>query len=121
MNRLGAGRFHALFGGQLSQGRGQSAHDPIAEAAEPSDRRLAHQELGRIRARRTRRCSISSSRSAIRRRSEVCPIWPGQPMTAHWGVPDPAAATGTDAEIALAFSEAYRQLNNRIAIFVACR
>ena len=50
---------------------------------------------------------------------EVCPIWPGQPMTAHWGVPDPAAATGTDAEIGLAFSEAYRQLNNRIAIFVA--
>ena len=50
---------------------------------------------------------------------EACPIWPGQPMTAHWGVPDPAAATGSDAEIALAFSEAYRQLANRIAIFVA--
>jgi arsenate reductase (thioredoxin) len=50
---------------------------------------------------------------------EVCPIWPGQPMTAHWGVPDPAAATGTDAEIGLAFSEAYRQLNNRISIFLA--
>ena len=50
---------------------------------------------------------------------EVCPIWPGQPMTAHWGVPDPAAATGTDAEIGLAFSEAYRQLDNRISIFLA--
>ncbi len=50
---------------------------------------------------------------------EVCPIWPGQPMTAHWGVPDPAAATGTDAEISLAFSETYRQLNNRISIFVS--
>jgi arsenate reductase (thioredoxin) len=50
---------------------------------------------------------------------EVCPIWPGQPMTAHWGVPDPAAATGTDAEISLAFSEAYRQMNNRISVFVA--
>jgi protein-tyrosine-phosphatase len=50
---------------------------------------------------------------------EVCPIWPGQPMTAHWGVPDPAAVTGTEAEISLAFSEAYRQLNNRISIFVA--
>jgi len=51
--------------------------------------------------------------------AEVCPIWPGQPMTAHWGVPDPAAATGTEAEIGLAFSEAYRLLNNRISIFVA--
>jgi len=49
---------------------------------------------------------------------EVCPIWPGQPMTAHWGVPDPAAAEGTDAEIALAFAEAYRMLHNRIEVFV---
>jgi len=50
---------------------------------------------------------------------EVCPVWPGQPMTAHWGVRDPAAATGTDAEISRAFYEAYRQLNNRISLFVA--
>jgi len=50
---------------------------------------------------------------------EACPIWPGQPMTAHWGVPDPAAATGTDEEISRAFYEAYRQLNNRISLFVA--
>lgn len=49
--------------------------------------------------------------------SEVCPVWPGQPMTAHWGVPDPAAATGTDAEIAIAFAEAYRQLERRISLF----
>jgi protein-tyrosine-phosphatase len=51
--------------------------------------------------------------------NEVCPVWPGQPMTAHWGVPDPAAATGTEAQIGLAFSEAYRQLNNRISLFVS--
>ena len=49
---------------------------------------------------------------------EVCPIWPGQPMTAHWGIPDPAEATGTDTEIALAFAEATRQLRNRISLFV---
>ncbi|WP_319498811.1 arsenate reductase ArsC [uncultured Cohaesibacter sp.] len=48
---------------------------------------------------------------------EVCPIWPGQPMTAHWGVPDPAAAYGSDPEIALAFSDAYRMLDARISIF----
>ncbi len=51
--------------------------------------------------------------------SEVCPVWPGQPMSAHWGIPDPAAATGTDAEISLAFDDAYRMMNNRIAIFTA--
>ena len=51
--------------------------------------------------------------------SESCPVWPGHPMTAHWGVPDPAEATGTPAEIALAFKEAYRMLNLRIAAFTA--
>ena len=50
---------------------------------------------------------------------EACPIWPGQPMTAHWGIPDPSLATGTEAEIALAFAEAYRQLNSRITLFCA--
>jgi arsenate reductase (thioredoxin) len=49
---------------------------------------------------------------------EVCPIWPGQPMTAHWGIPDPAAVEGTEAERRLAFAEAYRMLNNRISIFL---
>jgi protein-tyrosine-phosphatase len=51
--------------------------------------------------------------------AEVCPVWPGQPMTAHWGVPDPAAATGTDAEIRYAFADALRMLTNRINIFVS--
>ena len=51
--------------------------------------------------------------------NEVCPIWPGQPMTAHWGIPDPAAAEGTDAERHLAFADAYRMLNNRISVFTS--
>jgi protein-tyrosine-phosphatase len=50
--------------------------------------------------------------------AESCPVWPGQPMTAHWGVPDPAAVEGTDTEKALAFADTYRMLNNRISIFV---
>jgi arsenate reductase len=49
---------------------------------------------------------------------EVCPIWPGQPMTAHWGLPDPAAVVGSDAEIRAAFLETYRALTRRIGIFV---
>ena len=51
--------------------------------------------------------------------AETCPLWPGQPMTAHWGVPDPAEATGSEAEIALAFKDAYRMLNRRIGIFTS--
>jgi arsenate reductase (thioredoxin) len=50
---------------------------------------------------------------------ETCPVWPGQPMTAHWGVPDPAAATGKEAEIRFAFADAFRMLNNRISIFIS--
>ncbi len=50
---------------------------------------------------------------------EMCPVWPGQPVTAHWGVPDPSRATGTDAEIAAAFNETYRTLGARIAAFAA--
>ncbi len=49
---------------------------------------------------------------------EVCPVWPGQPMTAHWGVPDPAAVQGSEAEIAAAFSDTARMLGNRIRIFL---
>ena len=49
---------------------------------------------------------------------KMCPIWPGQPMSAHWGLPDPAAVTGTQAEIAAAFAETYRMLNNRIEVFI---
>lgn len=51
--------------------------------------------------------------------NEVCPIWPGQPMSAHWGVPDPAEAEGDAAQRALAFADTYRMLNNRIGVFTS--
>jgi len=50
---------------------------------------------------------------------EVCPIWPGMPVTAHWGIPDPASATGSDAEIAAAFALAARQLRTRMDLFLS--
>jgi len=50
---------------------------------------------------------------------EVCPVWPGQPMTAHWGIPDPAAVAGSDEEKREAFAKACRTLLNRIRIFVS--
>ena len=50
---------------------------------------------------------------------EPCPVWPGQPMTAHWGIPDPAEARGTEAEVRYAFADALRMLTNRINIFVS--
>lgn len=50
---------------------------------------------------------------------ETCPVWPGQPMTAHWGIPDPAAVIGSEAERRAAFTEAYRMMFNRISLFLA--
>jgi arsenate reductase len=50
---------------------------------------------------------------------ETCPVWPGQPMTAHWGIPDPAEAKGSPAEVALAFKDAYRMLYLRIGVFTS--
>lgn len=49
---------------------------------------------------------------------EVCPVWPGQPMTAHWGVPDPAAVQGTAEQIELAFRDAFLTLDRRISLFL---
>ena len=49
---------------------------------------------------------------------EACPVWPGQPMTAHWGIEDPAAVEGSDAEKEAAFIEAHRLLKNRIGAFI---
>ena len=50
---------------------------------------------------------------------EVCPFWPGQPMTAHWGIPDPAAVKGTQEEIARAFRDAFMVLDRRIGLFLS--
>lgn len=50
---------------------------------------------------------------------EACPVWPGQPMTAHWGIEDPAAVNGTEIEKEAAFAEAFRYLRNRISVFAA--
>jgi arsenate reductase (thioredoxin) len=49
---------------------------------------------------------------------EACPVWPGQPMTAHWGIEDPAAVQGTDIEKEAAFVTAFRYLKNRISVFM---
>jgi protein-tyrosine-phosphatase len=51
--------------------------------------------------------------------AEVCPVWPGQPMTAHWGVPDPAAVDGTEPQRWVAFRHAFRELENRIKVFTS--
>ncbi len=52
---------------------------------------------------------------------EICPIWPGRPISAHWGMPDPAAVEGSEVDVALAFADTYRMLHRRIALLVSLR
>ena len=118
LGKVGAGRFHAYSAG--SQPKGQV--NPHASAL--------LQSLGYdTSALRSKSWSEFAEAGAPQldfvftvcdnAANETCPVWPGQPMTAHWGVPDPADATGSPAEIGLAFKDAYRMLWRRIEVFAA--
>ena len=116
LNKLGAGKFRAYSAGSQPKGR-----------VHPETTRLL-QSLGYDTS-----CYRSKSWSEFatpgaplldfvftvcdNAAGETCPVWPGQPMTAHWGVPDPAEATGSAAEIALAFKDTYRMLHRRVELF----
>jgi len=116
LNRLGAGRFRAFSAG--SQPKGQ-VHpyviDLLAKLSYPTAglRSKSWDEFAAPGAPALDFVFTVCDNAA----NEVCPIWPGQPMTAHWGLPDPVAVEGTEVERRLAFAEAYRMLNNRIGIF----
>ena len=121
MNRVGAGRFTAYSAGSMPSG-------VINPHAISLLRRLNH-KTDHLRSKTWEEFSKAGNPGAPdldfvftvcdNAAGETCPIWPGQPMSAHWGLPDPSGAQGSDAEIALAFAEAYRQLNNRITLFCA--
>jgi arsenate reductase len=121
MNRVGEGQFHAVSAGSTPRGE-------VNPRALSLLRKLNYPTEG-LRSKPWDEFSRADHADAPdldfvftvcdNAAGEVCPIWPGQPMTAHWGLPDPAEATGSNAEIALAFAEAYRMLNSRIGAFVS--
>jgi arsenate reductase len=118
LNKLGGGRFHAYSAG--SQPKGQvNPHTVTLLQGLGYDtagfRSKSWSEFARPGAPALDFVFTVCDNAA----GEACPVWPGQPVTAHWGVPDPAEAKGTPAEIALAFKDAYRMLQRRIEIFVA--
>lgn len=118
MNQLGKGRFHAYSAGSMPKGEVNPHALPVVERLgfQTADfRSKSWEEFAQPGAPPLDFVITVCDNAA----GEVCPIWPGQPMTAHWGIPDPAAATGSDAEIALAFAEASRQLTHRIELFLA--
>ena len=117
LNRMGAGNFRACSAGSMPAGRVnphaisllKSLHYPTDQLRSKSWDEFAQPgstEFDFI---------ITVCDNAA---GEVCPIWPGKPMRSHWGIPDPAAAEGGAAEIALAFADAYRMLSNRITLLV---
>jgi arsenate reductase len=113
LNREGRGKFHAFSAGSHPKG---SVHPYALDLLRKLNHGLAGlrsknwAEFSRPEAPKLDFVFTLCDDAA----AEVCPVWPGQPMTAHWGLPDPAAATGNEAEIRLAFADAYRMLNNRI-------
>ena len=120
MNRLGAGKFIAYSAGSMPAGR-------VNPNALSLLQKLNYQ-TDHLRSKPWEEFSRPTNPDAPdldfvftvcdNAAGEVCPIWPGQPMSAHWGLPDPAAVEGIEAIRALAFADASRMLNNRINIFV---
>lgn len=118
LNRLGEGRFKAWSAGSFPKGEVNPHAFPIVESLgfRPSEfRSKSWDEFAGPGAPPLDFVFTVCDNAA----GEVCPIWPGRPVTAHWGVPDPAAVTGSEAEIAAAFGETARQLRNRIQLFIA--
>ena len=117
LNRVGLGRFHAYSAGSMPTGKVNPHAMKFLENLDyPTDglRSKSWDEFARPGAPEFDFIITVCDNAA----GEACPIWPGKPMRTHWGVPDPAAATGSEAEIALAFADAYRMLSNRIELLV---
>lgn len=116
-NRLGQGRFRAFSAGSFPEGAVNPHVEPVVRSLgyRLSDfRSKSWDEFGASDAPPMDFVFTVCDDAA----GEVCPVWPGKPMTAHWGIPDPAAAKGTEAEIGAAFAEACRQLRKRIGVFL---
>ena len=117
LNRLGRGRFHAYSAGSYPRGTVHPyALDLLRRQSYPVDtlRSKSWDEFAEPGAPQLDFVFTVCDNAA----GEVCPIWPGQPMTAHWGLPDPARVEGRETEKRLAFADAMRMLHNRISVFV---
>jgi arsenate reductase len=118
MNRLGGGNFKAFSAG--SQPRGQ-VHPFALELL-----KNAGHDVSGLRSKSWNEFSAPGAPPldfvftvCDNAANEVCPVWPGQPITAHWGVPDPSLAEGSEAERRLAFADTMRMLSQRIRIFMS--
>jgi protein-tyrosine-phosphatase len=116
MNRLGMGRFKGYSAGSQPSGR-------VHPYAEDLLRQLNY-DTSNLRSKSWEEFTAPAAAQldfvftvCDNAANEVCPVWPGQPMSAHWGLPDPSAAEGSEAERRLAFADTHRMLYQRIGIF----
>ncbi|MEI7931775.1 MAG: arsenate reductase ArsC [Alphaproteobacteria bacterium] len=116
MNRLGAGRFKAWSAGSFPKDEVNPHALHLLETLNYPTKDLRSKSREEFAAPGAPKLDFVFT-VCDNAANEVCPIWPGQPMSAHWGLPDPAEVSGNEAEIALAFANAYRMLENRITIF----
>lgn len=117
MNRLGQGRFKAFSAGSQPKGRVNPHAIALLDRLNYDTsgvRSKSWDEFERTGAPPMDFVFTVCDNAA----SETCPVWPGQPMSAHWGVPDPSDTTGSDAEVAAAFADTHRMLYQRISIFL---
>lgn len=117
LNKTGAGKFKAYSAGSAPKGQvNPHAIELLKRLGYPTEglRSKSWEEFARPGAPALDFVFTVCDNAA----NEVCPVWPGQPITAHWGVSDPAAVEGSDDEIAFAFRDAYTTLNRRIELLV---
>jgi len=117
-NTMGAGRFQAFSAGSHPSGRvNPFAVEQVRELGYPVDnlRSKSWDEFALPGAPEMDFVVTVCDNAA----GEVCPLWPGQPVTAHWGFPDPAAVVGTDEEKRAAFAQTLRQIRNRVQLFLS--
>jgi arsenate reductase (thioredoxin) len=117
LNRLGQGRFKAYSAGSMPSGKVNPIGLAMLKSLNYDTAQLRSKSWGEFETPAAPKLDFifTVCDSAA---EEVCPVWPGHPVSAHWGIPDPSAAEGTDAEKHLAFADAHRMLAQRIGIFV---
>jgi arsenate reductase (thioredoxin) len=116
MNRIGKARFNAYSAGSHPKGRVHPQALALLERLDYPVNQLRSKPWDEFAKPQSPKLDFVIT-VCDQAAGEVCPVWPGQPMTAHWAMPDPATVQGSEAEIALAFADTYRMLNNRISAF----
>ena len=118
MNKLGNGQFHGFSAGSHPNGKvNPMALDLLKQLDFPTDN-LRSKSWDEFAIPHRTHCDfvITVCDNAA---GETCPVWPGQPMNAHWGIPDPAAVEGTDVEKKFAFRQAFKAMETRIKLFLS--